>query len=95
MSWAGRIRNALQPGRVDREIEKELAFHLTEKIEGLRAAGLSETEAFRKLSGNWATGHTRRKGRGTWISISEWKRRCGTSATLRGGSGTRRGSRRP
>jgi putative ABC transport system permease protein len=47
MSWAGRIRNALRPGRVDREINKELAFHLTERIEELQAAGLNETEAVR------------------------------------------------
>ena len=37
MSWAGRIRNALRPGRVGREIDRELAFHLTEKIEELQA----------------------------------------------------------
>jgi len=48
MSWAGRIRNALRPGRVSREIDRELAFHLTEKIEELQAAGLSETEAVRR-----------------------------------------------
>jgi len=47
MSWAGRIRNALRPGRVSQEIDRELAFHLTERIEALRAAGLSETEAVR------------------------------------------------
>src|SRR5262249_54476489 len=44
VSWAGRIRNALRPGRVGREIDRELAFHLTEKIDDLQAAGLSETE---------------------------------------------------
>jgi putative ABC transport system permease protein len=47
VSWAGRIRNALRPRRVGREIEKELAFHLTEKIEELQASGMSETEALR------------------------------------------------
>jgi putative ABC transport system permease protein len=45
MSWAGRIRNALRPERVGREIDRELQFHFTEKIEQLQAAGLSETEA--------------------------------------------------
>jgi predicted permease len=47
MSWAGRLWNALRPARAGREIDKELAFHLTEKIEELQAAGLSETEAVR------------------------------------------------
>src|SRR5204863_9013852 len=47
VSWAGRIRNALRPGRAGREIEKELACHLTEKIEELQASGMSEAEALR------------------------------------------------
>src|SRR5436305_1475192 len=47
MSWARRIGNALRPGRVSREIDRELAFHLTEKIEELQAAGVSETESLR------------------------------------------------
>ncbi len=47
MSWAGRILNALRPGRAARHIEKELAFHLTEKIEELQASGMSEAEALR------------------------------------------------
>src|SRR5689334_15828534 len=45
MSWVGRVRNALRPGRVGREIDRELAFHLREKLDELQAAGLSETEA--------------------------------------------------
>jgi putative ABC transport system permease protein len=47
VSWTSRIRNALRPGRLGREIEKELAFHLTEKIDELRANGMSEAEALR------------------------------------------------
>src|SRR5262245_6340707 len=47
MSLAGRILNALRPGRLHREIEKELAFHLTERIEELQANGMSEAEALR------------------------------------------------
>ena len=35
MSWAGRIWNALRPGRVAREIDRELEFHLAKKIEEL------------------------------------------------------------
>jgi hypothetical protein len=37
ISWAGRICNALRQGRVSREIDRELAFHLSEKIEELQA----------------------------------------------------------
>jgi len=47
MSWARRIGNALRPGRVSREIDRELAFLLTEKIEELQTAGVSETESLR------------------------------------------------
>jgi putative ABC transport system permease protein len=47
VSWTSRIRNALRPDRVSREIDRELAFHRAEKIEELRAAGLTEADALR------------------------------------------------
>src|SRR5690606_6693761 len=34
-----------RPGRVEREIERELSFHIAERAEELRAAGLGEAEA--------------------------------------------------
>ena len=94
MSWVGRIRDALRPGRVSREIDRELAFHLTERIEELQASGLSEAEAVRAAQRRLGTKRTTRKGLGTCPSISESRRRCGTSATRRGRSGMRPGLRR-
>ena len=93
MSWAGRIRNALRPERVGREIDRELAFHLAEEIEELQAAGLNEMEQFGRRSARSGTGHTRRKGYGTWTSISEYRRRCGTSGMRHGESSRRQDSR--
>jgi len=46
-SWLRRLWNAVNPGRVEREIEREVSFHIAERADELRAAGLSETEALR------------------------------------------------
>jgi putative ABC transport system permease protein len=48
MSWLRRLLNAFRPGRVDRDIERELSFHLTERTEQLQAHGLSRDEAVRR-----------------------------------------------
>jgi putative ABC transport system permease protein len=47
MSWLGRIRNGLSSGRVEREIRRELEFHVAERADELRAAGLSPEDAAR------------------------------------------------
>jgi len=39
--WLGRLRNAMRPGRLDRDLERELRFHVTERIEELQKAGMS------------------------------------------------------
>jgi hypothetical protein len=43
-----RIWNALLPGRVERDIDRELAFHIAERASELRAEGLSDDEALRR-----------------------------------------------
>jgi len=48
MSWLARLWNALRPTRVQQEIEREISFHITERADELRAAGLSEDEAMRR-----------------------------------------------
>ncbi len=48
MSWPRRLWNTLSPGRAEREIDRELAFHLSERIDDLRAQGLSDGEARRR-----------------------------------------------
>ena len=37
--WLGRLRNAIRPGRLDRDLERELRFHVRERIEELQDAG--------------------------------------------------------
>jgi putative ABC transport system permease protein len=48
MSWLQRLVNTMQTGRMRRDIDRELAFHLAERVEQLRAAGLSAADAERQ-----------------------------------------------
>ena len=45
--WLGRLRNAVRPGRLGRDLERELRFHVAELIEELRDAGMSAEDAAR------------------------------------------------
>ena len=45
--WLGRLRNVIRPQRMDRDLERELRFHVAERIDELRAAGLSPEAAAR------------------------------------------------
>lgn len=47
-SWLRRLWNAVSPGRVEREIEREVSFHIAERADELRGAGFSEREAMRR-----------------------------------------------
>jgi len=48
MSLYDRLRNLGRTDRLNREIERELAFHVEEKAAALRATGLSEADALRE-----------------------------------------------
>ncbi len=48
MSGLRRLWNTLRPGRIEREIERELSFHLAEREDQLRADGLGASEARRQ-----------------------------------------------
>ena len=48
MSWIRRLRNALRPGRLGRDIDRELAFHVEERAEALEHEGLDPDEARRR-----------------------------------------------
>src|SRR5436305_5097451 len=50
MSLVRRIWNVLRPGRLERELEDELAFHRDMRIHRLRERGLSAAEAEREVS---------------------------------------------
>jgi len=57
MSWARRLLNLVRDDRLSRELDRELAFHIAERADELRASGMSaeeaEREARRRL-GNYA-----------------------------------------
>jgi putative ABC transport system permease protein len=48
MSTLSRLWNVLRPGRVEDDIDREMAFHLAERADQLRAEGLSEGDAIRR-----------------------------------------------
>ena len=48
MSWLRRLLNTFHPSKVQREIERELAFHLAERADQLRSEGMSDAEARRR-----------------------------------------------
>jgi len=47
MAWRHRLLNLIRRGRLDRDIERELSFHIQERIDDLAASGMSEEEARR------------------------------------------------
>ena len=47
MAWFERIWNVLRPGRVHRDLDRELSFHVLERAEELQAGGMSQDEAGR------------------------------------------------
>src|SRR5262245_37653357 len=47
MPWYRRLFNTLRRGRVDEGIDKELAFHIAERVDDLVASGYSPDEARR------------------------------------------------
>jgi len=47
MAWYHRLSNVLRPGRLQRDLERELSFHVTERMEELQESGLDRAEAAR------------------------------------------------
>jgi putative ABC transport system permease protein len=48
MSWMHRLWNAVRPDRAERDIDRELTFHVEERADELRSAGLDPEEARRQ-----------------------------------------------
>jgi putative ABC transport system permease protein len=48
MSWLQRLRNTFRPGRVHRDIDREISFHIAERTDQLLSEGLREKEASRR-----------------------------------------------
>lgn len=48
MSWLRRLINLTRPSRLQRDIDRELAFHVDERVDELMAGGMSEADARRE-----------------------------------------------
>ena len=48
MAWLHRLLNTFRPGRVQRDIDREISFHLTERADQLRSEGIGAEEAQRR-----------------------------------------------
>ena len=48
MAWYRQIRNIFRPARLQRDLQKELEFHIAERVEELQQAGMSEAAAERE-----------------------------------------------
>jgi putative ABC transport system permease protein len=48
MSWLRRLWNTVHPATMERDIQRELSFHVAERADQLRAEGLDEEEARRE-----------------------------------------------
>jgi putative ABC transport system permease protein len=48
MSWLRRLWNTLRPGKMERDIQRELSFHIAERADALRAEGMNEEQARRE-----------------------------------------------
>ncbi len=71
MAWHHRILNIVRSNRISRDIEREVEFHIAERVDVLRASGMSEADAqrvARQQFGN-ATAH-REQVRS--MDIAEW-----------------------
>ena len=48
MAWLRRLLNSVRSGKVEREIEREMRFHLAERAEDLEREGTGAAEARRQ-----------------------------------------------
>jgi predicted permease len=70
MSWLRRFANTFRP-RLNRDIERELSFHIAERVDQLRAQGLTETEAHRRARLQFGNPVVQRE-RTRDVDISNW-----------------------
>src|SRR3954447_435539 len=71
MAWWTKLLNVVRPARVQRDLGRELAFHLRERAEELREGGMSEAAAARAARlqfGNFTTQMERTRD----MDIHDW-----------------------
>src|SRR6266852_4148736 len=71
MAWYHRLGNAFRRSRVDRDIDRELRFHIIERVDELRAEGMTEDEAMRSAQAQFGN-YTLQKERTRDMVISRW-----------------------
>ena len=71
MAWHHRILNIFRSNRVSRDIEREVEFHIAERVDDLRASGMSEPDALRLARQQFGNPTSRREQvRG--MDIADW-----------------------
>jgi len=50
MAWYQRFWNVMRSGRVQRDLERELAFHVTERADALQESGMSEADVRARMA---------------------------------------------
>jgi putative ABC transport system permease protein len=71
MGWYQRLHNAFRRARVDRDIDRELRFHIIERVDELRAGGMTEDEAMRTAQAQFGN-YTLERERTRDMVISRW-----------------------
>jgi putative ABC transport system permease protein len=71
MAWHHRILNIFRSNRISRDIEREIEFHIAERVDHLRAGGMSEEEA-RRLAKQQFGNETAQRERVRGMDIAEW-----------------------
>jgi putative ABC transport system permease protein len=62
VAWYRRFWNALRPGRLQRDLEREMSFHIAERTDELQEKGLSREEALRQARMQFGSFATRLEG---------------------------------
>lgn len=71
MSWTRRFLNTLRPARLQREIDREIAFHVAERAEQLRQQGVDDDEAGRRARLQFGNPLVQRE-RTRDVDVAEW-----------------------
>jgi putative ABC transport system permease protein len=81
MAWLGRFWNVVRPGRLQSDLERELRFHLRERVEDLEEQGLSEAEALRAARRKFGN-YTAQMERTRDMDINGWLEAMGRNLRL-------------
>ena len=74
MAWYHRLTNLVRPGRHSRDLDREMGFHLAERVDALVAGGMTEAEARREARRRFGNRgimkeHTREADILAWLDV--------------------------